>query len=341
MDFNMYLFGALLTLLALLILVVPIIRYRKDKGVSITLSILIVVFPVAVAFVYTSISSYDWQAQKMSVAEQESLPPVEEMVAELEARQNETPTLEGWIMLGRSYIAIEQFEQAADAYYEAWVLTEGQDVEIEISYAEALILSDKRTLVTSAADLLESAILKAPNDPRVLWYGGLSAAALGNNEVAVARLSRLLQADLPEGMRNVVQQQLASLGAEVPDDAAITDGTSIEVSIALGPGVVPQVTGSSRMFLIARDLDNPRPPVAVKRVRVGEFPITLRISDSDVMVPGKRLSDVARLQLVARISLSGNAMASDGDLYGEAEPGTTEDGNLTGTISIDRVVGQD
>ena len=80
------------------------------------------------------------------------------------------------------------------------------------------------------------------------------------------------------------------------------------------------------------------PPVAVKRVRVGDFPVTIRISDTDAMIPGKKLNGINNLVLVARISKSGEAFEKPGDLYGLAVPQGIETGSGSASILIDQVV---
>ena len=339
MSMSMYLYGSLLTLLALGLLVVPMLKHRRERWVTLVLCGLIVFFPLAIAGIYLNVSSYNWEQQTLQTADQEKLPAVDEMVNELSRRMSEDPDLEGWILLGRSYASIGRYDDAVNAWYEAWVLSEGKDPEVNIGYAEALVMADRRTLRTSAVDLLESALKAMPNDPRALWYGGLSAAARGKNELAAERFSLLLQADLPDNMRMVVQQQMVELGQEVPATTG-AEITTIVAQIDITPELRASAAPNDLMFLIARDSDQPKPPVAVKRVRVGDFPITITLSDNDVMIPGKKIKNVVNLELIARISKSNQAFEAPGDLYGKTRPTPSEDGNLEAAILIDTTVGE-
>jgi cytochrome c-type biogenesis protein CcmH len=204
-------------------------------------------------------------------------------------------------------------------------LSAGESAEISLGYAEALILADRRTLTTSAADLLEFVLSEQPNDARALWYGGLSSAALGQNAEAISRWTRLLEQELPDNLRTVVQTQLAQLGATLPDattagataDAA---GIVVEATLSIAPELAGQVPANAALFVFARDANQPGPPIAVKRLRAGEFPVTVRLSDADAMVAGRKIADAAKLKIVARISLQGSAIEAPGDLYGESLP---------------------
>ncbi|MGI9290940.1 MAG: tetratricopeptide repeat protein, partial [Gammaproteobacteria bacterium] len=150
MNLEMYIYGALLVLVALLLLIVPMLRHRSLSSVTLSLSALIVVFPIAVGLIYMSVSTFDWNAASNPAAVAEG-PDVNAMVDRLAARMNTEPDLEGLTMLARSYGELGQFTNAADTWHKAWVITEGGDPQISLNYAEALILADQRTLSTGAA----------------------------------------------------------------------------------------------------------------------------------------------------------------------------------------------
>jgi cytochrome c-type biogenesis protein CcmH len=339
MSMSMYVYGGVLILIAVLLLVVPMLKYRRESWVTPLVSLLIVLFPLAVVGLYAQVSSFNWNVPTVASTPKGSA-PVDALISELAVRMGEQPTVEGWVLLGNSYTSLGRYTDAVDAWYEAWRMGEGKDPEISLGYAEALIMADQRTLRTTAVDLLEDALKAMPNDPRALWYAGLSAAARGNNELAIDRLTKVLQLNLPDDLRAVVQQQLASLGQAAPTESA-TAVTTIKVSIDISEELRGRAAADDLLFLIARDQDNPMPPVAVKRVRVGDFPLTLSISDTDVMIPGKKLIDVNKLVLVARISKSNQAFQAPGDLYGQVLPEFTADDGLQAIILIDQVVAED
>lgn len=338
MTTTMIILSGLLLLVAMALLLLPMLRHRSESAVTPVLVALLVAFPVAVILIYQSVTTFDWEAEIVAAEPDESAGPANELVRELAARLRAQPDLEGYKLLARSYRTLDRFQDSADAWYEAWVLTEGKDPDVAISYAEALILADRRTLVTSAADLLDNALLVAPREPRALWYGGLSASARGQKRVAAERWTLLLQGELPDEMRMIVQEQLAGLALDEADMPAQQPVTVIAASIDISPDLRAVAAPNDLMFLIARDQDQPMPPIAVKRVRVGDFPVTIRISDTDAMIPGKTLDSVKNLVLVARISKSGEAFEKPGDLFGLAVPQGTDTGSGSASILIDQVV---
>jgi len=348
----LYLSAAALALVALALIVVPLLRYRKEGRTGTTLTAIVLLFPLAIGLIYANVTSYPWDDQSMAqtAATGDSAPPVEEMIVELAERLKTQPDAEGYILLARSYIRLQRFPDAVDAWHRAWELTEGNSPEVSLGYAEALILADQRSLKTSAGDLLDEVLQVMPDDPRALWYGGISAAARGLNDVAIARYSKLLQAEeLPDNMRLIVQEQLAQLGADAPDAPVAMDapaaeteegaGLVLNVTIDIDPTIAELAAPGATLFLFARDADQPGPPIAVKRVRPKTYPIEIRLSNANAMVAGRKLESAKTLEVVARISPTGNAIEAAGDLYGDANPETGAGvSELDLAIVIDSVV---
>ncbi len=101
-----------------------------------------------------------------------------------------------------------------------------------------------------------------------------------------------------------------------------SDGAPIRGVIAAGDGVEPG--GDGVLFLIARS-GGGGPPLAVKRLPVGPFPIAFEIGPADVMVQGRAFA--GPITLSARVDRDGNAMTREpgdphAELSGPVEPGT-------------------
>ncbi|MDQ3495141.1 MAG: cytochrome C biogenesis protein, partial [Pseudomonadota bacterium] len=55
-------------------------------------------------------------------------------------------------------------------------------------------------------------------------------------------------------------------------------------------------------------------PVAVQRHRLGNLPLDVILDDADGPMPTQKLSALKQVELIARISLRGDATRQDGDL---------------------------
>jgi cytochrome c-type biogenesis protein CcmH len=96
--------------------------------------------------------------------------------------------------------------------------------------------------------------------------------------------------------------------------------SSLIVHVSLDPGLAAgQTFGSdASVFVIARIPDGPPMPVAVERHSLRDLPLQLTLDDADSPMPTQKLSTLKQVELVARISISGNATRQEGDL--ESKP---------------------
>ncbi len=183
-----------------------------------------------------------------------------------------------------------------------------------------------------------------PNNPKALWYGGLAALARGDDATVQDRWQRLLALSPPERVRTVIEDQLAVLGgvdaaANMPAvETPRAAGPEIEVTVSIAEALAPQVAAGASLFLVARDANAGGPPVAVVRQRATELPVTLRISDANVMVPGRSLNELDEIRLVARVANGGDALAKPGDIFGEALLSSPISGVGPVSIVMDQVV---
>jgi cytochrome c-type biogenesis protein CcmH len=341
--------AAVLTLLALALVLVPMLRYRKEKGVGLSLIALVILLPLCVLTLYGFVSTYPWDNQELAEVSRTAdskQPPVSELITKLAERLEREPSVDGYVLLGRSYMQLQRYSDAVDAWHKAWELSEGKSPEVSLGYAEAQVFADRRSLQTSAADLLEEVILVMPDDPRALWYGGMSAAARDLDDLAVQRISKLLEKEIPDDLRMAAQQQLVLLGAEPPaapvapvaSGGGAGDSFAVNATISIAPELAERIPAGATLFLFARDASRPGPPVAVKRMSASGFPISTQLTDANAMIQGSSIANVEQLKLVARVSVSGNAIAGPGDMYGEVLPAATNEKELAVNIVIDNLV---
>jgi cytochrome c-type biogenesis protein CcmH len=330
---------AVLCLVAVAILVLPLWRQRQRSGrwSALGLGAALAIVPVAVGL-YSQISSWDPDA-----AEQAS--EGARLVAALAERLRETPDdVEGWRLLARSYMALGQYEQARNAYRETWLRTPAPDNELKLSFAEALILTDRATLGGDAGRLVEDVLAAEPRNPKALWYGGLVALEVGRQDDVRARWSRLLELNPPDELRAVLSTQLAALagpaaGAGAPGRGAsggAAGGPSLRLSVRLGEGrSLGELGPAAQLFIFAR-APGGGPPLAVIREPATALPGEFTLSDANSMIPGRSLADFEELNLVARLSRTGQPTEQAGDWYAQAVVRPTDGAAVE--LVIDQVV---
>nr|WP_294519412.1 c-type cytochrome biogenesis protein CcmI [uncultured Rhodopila sp.] len=123
--------------------------------------------------------------------------------AKLAARLQAQPgDADGWMRLGRAYLAQHERDKAADAYDHAIALVPG-DTAIRLQAIEGLLdgIKPGDTLPPRALALLRQVETIAPDQPEVLWYLGFAAALDAHPEDARRYWTRLL-ARLPAESQN-------------------------------------------------------------------------------------------------------------------------------------------
>jgi len=120
-------------------------------------------------------------------------------------------------------------------------------------------------------------------------------------------------------LRTQINQARAEAGLEpLPEPAApaVASGkTLLRVSVDIAPELKAQLSGGETLFVFARQAGGP--PM---RVPATSFPITLELGDGDSPMPTLKLSQVAKVELGARVSRAGDVMAKAGDLEAVAVP---------------------
>ena len=141
---------------------------------------------------------------------------IEEMVAGLAARLAAAPDdLAGWQRLGRSYMVLQRFPAAAEAYAKAAELAP-DNVDVLLAWAEAL-LPPVRAAGPPPADfeaLMARIAALDPGNARVLFMRG-EAAARGGRPAEARRLWQRLLARLPvdSPLRGPLEARVAALPA--------------------------------------------------------------------------------------------------------------------------------
>jgi cytochrome c-type biogenesis protein CcmH len=327
--------AALLCALAVAILIVPVWRTRRGGGSwSVAgLAVAALTAPVALAL-YSYVSNWDPEYAEQASRETDL---VEQLARHLESNPSD---LQGWRLLAASYMQLGRYAEGRAAYQRLWALTPQPDDELKVAYAEAQILTDRASLTGEAGRLVEEVLASRPDDPKALWYGGLVALELGQDDAVRRRWTSLLAMNPPEQVAQVVRGQLAALeGASGEGQQAAPSasaGPKIQLSVTLGEGRTVGALGpNAQLFILARAPEG-GPPLAVIRRPASAVPGEFALSDADSMIQGRSLATYPEITVVARLSASGQPTAQPGDWFAEALVRPSE--TPTVALVIDQVV---
>jgi len=350
---SFFIIALVIALLGSTIVLAPLLKsffsgHEDDPRPALTLSTGIIVallLPVVALGLYGRWTNWTWDDHAGAEASAQQMHSMDEAVASLERRlQQDGDDIQGWEMLGRSYINMQRFDKAAEAYRHVVDLTGGKDPSALADYGEALFLSDPNGMNGEAGPLFRQLVAQAPDNPKVMWYGGIEAFERGDEETGKRLWVQLLDMNPPDAMRRMIEERVgvaaaasekpAGEAAEVASSGEVPAG-AIRVRVTVDPVLAGQVNGSVPLFIFARGAGG-GPPLAAVRKMAEDLPLTLDLSDDNAMIDGVRISDQEQLMLVARLSMSGSPRQQAGDLFGEVNY-HRKDGNEV-TIRIDQVV---
>lgn len=269
---------------------------------------------------------------------------MEDAIAQLESELARSPQqAEGWRLLGRAYRAQDRTGDSAAAFERAAdLLPDDPDVLVEAAEARALARADRR-LDARAVAWLDQALAVAPGHQRARWFRGIAHRQAGAPAEAARTWEPLLagvDAATATSLREQVDLARAdaglpplSAGSDSNGDAAVAGAVRITVDVA--PALAGRVPPEATLYVIARQAGGPPMPVAVERQPAAGFPVQVSLDDDDSLMPTLRLSQVPAIEVVARISASGDATAAAGDIT--SAPVRVEHGGAV-ALTLDRVV---
>jgi len=319
----LYAILAAMLCVAALVVALPLLRQERRLTAK-SASAIVVVLLISVSL-YSRIGMPD-----ADPGAPDQMPDVASMVASLAARLQQNPDdLNGWKMLGRSYVQLEDFPAAVGAYERAVEIEAGRDAQTLADLGEVLLLTDRAALHGRAGELFDSALAIVPDNPKALFYAGMAAIQRGDKELGATYWQTLLASSPPENIQAILRPQIAELRGTAPPASAVT------VMVSLGEAAAG-VARDATVFVIVRDPAQPSPPIAAVRRKASELPAEVMIGDADAMIPGRVPSGFAQLEIVARVSLSGEPVAQSGDWFGQQIISTGNSAAVT--IVIDQQV---
>ncbi|HTA65024.1 MAG TPA: tetratricopeptide repeat protein [Xanthomonadaceae bacterium] len=244
----------------------------------------------------------------------------------LELRMRAHPgDVDGWVLLGHSRKEQQRYAEAREAYSQALKLAPNQpDLMVEI--AETMTLDDPTHRIGEPAlKLLHTAQRIDPRNQRALWFLGIAAYQRGDYPVADATWESLLplvQSDTAAALRKQIDDARTRAGLPpLAEPAAAASGPALlTVKVDIAPSLRAKLAPGDVIFVYARAQGGPPMPLAVKRVPAKDFPLTVTLGDADGPMPTMRLSQQTTVDVLARVSHSGDAIPQSGDFEAKPQP---------------------
>lgn len=243
-----------------------------------------------------------------------------------------------WVILAQQATANGDLQAASNHYRQALKVMPN-DSYLLAQYAETLFMLANSEFTETVIEALDKAFAVDSSNPTVLGLKGIQAFKSEQWQLAITYWQGALQQvdlnsfnaeTLNRGIR-LAENKLQ--GAEpkailqnLPSNALQT----IQLRVSIDPSIKfdPQQT----VFVALVAISGPPMPLAARKVRAGDLPIKISLSDADAVMAGHNLSSAKEFKAIARLSQTGSATPQSGDW--EISSGTLKAGAQIGVVDL-------
>jgi len=255
-----------------------------------------------------------------------------DLLERLDEQVEKTPKdVELWYLIGRLNFDVGNFNQAVVGFtgvLQNLAPEATQDKGVALAQlAQAQFFANGRKLDKATESLLQDALAINPRDNTSLGLLGVAAYESENYLAAVGYWQRLLKLMNPNNPNTsaitngitkakslLSPEQLAQLEKEIADSIK----ARISITVDIADHLKAKLPKDADLFVLAKAQSGPPMPLAVQRLNVQTWPVTVMLDDSMAMMDSLRLSEFDNVVITARISKSGVGNAKAGDLEGNS-----------------------
>ena len=263
---------------------------------------------IILTFIFFSVSAPIYYLigfpQSISLLENQS--EIDRTIEVLKVRLSEDPEdLDALRALANSYVLKNSLENAFLSFEKLISLENYENPNTLADYGEIMVNSGDPSYLNQADRLFERSLQIDDLNTKALFLGGLTAATMEKWSVAVKRWQVLLEQSPPEEIKNTLENKITEWTNLSLNDF---DADGYSVNVAIEPNLIASLVDYPEkvLYIIVRDPNNKRPPLAVVREEVKTTSII--INNSNAMMSGIDLKTFNRLEIIGRISLSGDPM---------------------------------
>jgi cytochrome c-type biogenesis protein CcmH len=294
---------------------------------------------LAVALPIGAMSFYMWVGQPEALnpmalkspdqVDQKDLAKMAETLAD--KLQSQPDNLQGWVMLGRTYRTLENFDAAIKAYDRALKLSADDDLQLE--RIEVMAMQRQGNFDGEPWRVIREILQKDPQHFGALLTAGSASYAEGKYADALKyweQARKPLDANHPDlaGLENAIATVRDKMGLPAragssgqaapaaPTGPAESSALNVSGQISLSAALKAKVSPNDAVFVYATPANGDRMPLAIMKTTVSQLPLNFTLDDSTAMTPERKLSTAGEVLIKVRVSKSGNAMPQSGDLTG-------------------------
>ncbi|WP_299726212.1 c-type cytochrome biogenesis protein CcmI [uncultured Endozoicomonas sp.] len=279
-------------------------RYSKLKQPAVAVMIAVLIPALAILLYFRLGASTEMAVIDVMEKGDHSSEQIEQILESwVEKRPENNQAL---FMLGSHYMRTGKMDEALKTYRTLVRVSNGHP-QVTAELAQVLFLASNNVITPEVRQLYQQTLSKDGENTTALGLQGIDAFSNGQYQEAVTAWQTALRLEM-----NPTARQSLTAGINQAKTMLGETVVSIRVQVALSDEL-KDLPETARVIVFARVSDQPgSPPVAAIPMRLTDLPGEIVLDDSSaMMMGGQSLSSLDKLDITARLSLSGDVMTPD------------------------------
>lgn len=244
----------------------------------------------------------------------------------LEKRLSKMPEhVQYWFVLARNQMELSEFDRAVESYKQVHALDKDSPM-VMAELAQAMFLRDDRVTNPEINDLVDKVLRAQPDNTMALGLSGIDAFSKKDYLKAIIQWEKVIKfvgqdsstgEALSSGIEHAATLYLSS-GGSLAELETSRMGRRVAISVSLADGI--EADPDKVVFVYARAFEGAKMPLAIERLTVKDLPRVVILDESMAMTPAASLGSVDKIEVVARVSEDGSAVAKSGEWEGSVAP---------------------
>ena len=252
------------------------------------------------------------QNTQLSVDDPQAQFKQQALFSAIEKRATQRPdNIYYWILLAKR--AVQQNDlSSAQFHYAQAIKASPEDSYLLAQYAEITFMLADSQFTDEVNRAIDKAFAIDSSNPTVLGLKGIQAFETEQWQLAITywqEASRQMEQGSPTAtaLKAGIARAQKRLGIEPQEPSS----PQVEITLSIDKSI--QFDPNQTVFVAIVATSGAPMPLAAKKLRAGDLPTTITLSNADAVMEGYNLSTVNEVKAVARLSQSGSATPQVGD----------------------------
>ena len=218
-------------------------------------------------------------------------------------------------LLATQAMARGDIQGASDHYRQALEVVPN-DGYLLAQYAESLFILSQNQFTPQVTQAIDRAFASDSSNPTILGLKGIQAFENSHWQLALTYWQAAIQQVEPNTVTaNALQTGIASAKSKLQQSQTEGEGDSSVPTVKLQISIDPSINfdPEQSVFVALVATSGPAMPLAARKLRAGDLPIQISLSDTDALMVGHNLSSAGKFKAIARLSQTGSATPQSGD----------------------------